>query len=85
MGAVVEREDRSTAGIKWTAVNKHFKTLRLFSHKTGKERILHVPAVVEILLQRKADRLGDDLHAFKYRDHWIKRFSFNQKENRKRF
>lgn len=72
MVPVVEREDRSTAGIKWTDVNKHFKTLRLFSHKTGKERILHVPAVVEILLQRKADKLGDEIHVFTCRDHWIR-------------
>lgn len=72
MISVVEREDRTAAGIKWTDINRHFKTLRLFSHKTGKERTLYVPAVVEILLQRKADGLGDDIHAFTCRDHWIR-------------
>lgn len=69
---VVIRKDKASSGIKWTDANKHFQTLRLFAHKTGRERILHVPAVVEVLLQRKAAKLGSETHAFTCRDHWIR-------------
>lgn len=69
---VVIRKDKASSGIKWTDANKHFQTLRLFAHKTGRERILHVPAVVEVLLQRKAAKLGGETHVFTCRDHWMR-------------
>jgi integrase len=70
---VVVRRDMTTAGIKWTDINKNRGTIRLFSGKTGKERIIYVPAVVDILLERKKDKLGDDVHAFTCRDHSIRK------------
>jgi integrase len=68
----VVREDMATAGIKWDDVNAQSGTVRLYSHKTDKWRTLHVPAVVELILQRKKDGRGSDLHVFTNRDHWIR-------------
>lgn len=72
MVTAVEREDKTSAGIKWTDANKHFGTLRLFAHKTGKERVLHVPAVVAVVEQRKRDGVGGNTHVFTCRDHWLR-------------
>lgn len=70
--SVVERADISSAGIRWVDVNEHFGTVVLRAHKTGKERVLHVPAVVEVLMARKRDGLGNDVHCFDRRDHWVR-------------
>lgn len=78
---VVVRRDMTTAGIKWTDINRNGGTVRLFSGKTGKERIIYVPSVVDILLERKRARLGDAVHAFNFRDHWVRKvFSNASKE-----
>ncbi|HST51350.1 MAG TPA: tyrosine-type recombinase/integrase [Pyrinomonadaceae bacterium] len=69
---VVERDDMSSAGIRWVDVNKHFGTVVLRAHKTGKERVLHMPAVVEVLIARKRDGLESKVHCFTRRDHWIR-------------
>ena len=69
---VVERADMSSAGIRWVDVNEHFGTVMLRAHKTGKERVLHVPAVVEVLMARKRDGLGGSVHCFTRRDHWVR-------------
>ena len=68
----VEREDRAAAGIRWTDVNEHFETVLLRANKTGKDRVIHVPGVVKIIMQRKRDGRGDATHVFNCRDHWIR-------------
>lgn len=70
---VVVRADMKKAGIKWTDINKRSQTVTFFSHKTGKTRVVRVPAVVEILLERKRKKLGNSLHAFDCRDHYIRK------------
>lgn len=78
---VVVRRDMTTAGIKWTDININRGTVRLFSGKTGKERIIYVPSIVDILLERKRAKLGDAVHAFNFRDHWVRKvFSEASKE-----
>jgi integrase len=69
---VVERADMSSAGIRWIDVNEHFGTVILRAHKTGKERVLHIPGVVEVLMERKRAGLGNSVHCFTRRDHWIR-------------
>lgn len=69
---VVERADSSSAGIRWVDVNEHFGTVVLRAHKTGKERVLHIPAVVEILIARRQNGLGNEVHCFDRRDHWVR-------------
>jgi integrase len=71
--AVVIRKDMKTAGIKWSDINARQGILRLFSGKTNKERFIYVPAVIDILLERKKEKLGDAVHAFKCRDHFIRK------------
>lgn len=68
----VERADRTAAGIRWTDVNERFETVLLRANKTGKDRVIHVPAVVEIIKQRQRDGRGDETHVFTCRDHWIR-------------
>ena len=63
----------ATAGIKWTDVNINAGTIKLFSGKTGKGRTIYVPAVVDVLEERKKAGLGNRLHAFECRDHWIRK------------
>ncbi len=70
---VVIRRDMTTAGIKWSDISRNRGTVKLFSGKTGKERTIYVPAVVDILLERKNANLGDGVHAFRCRDHWIRK------------
>ncbi|MGI8467409.1 MAG: tyrosine-type recombinase/integrase [Pyrinomonadaceae bacterium] len=70
---VVIRRDMTTAGIKWSDINKTRGTVRLFSGKTGKERVIYAPQVVEILLDRKKAKLGNETHAFCCRDHHIRK------------
>lgn len=74
---VVIRRDMATAGIKWTDINKNRGTVKFFSGKTGKERIVYVPVVVDILMERKKAKLGNNLHAFYCRDHWIRKVFAN--------
>lgn len=68
----VVRKDIKTAGIKWTDINKAEGTVRLFSGKTGKERTIYCPPAVEILLERKKAKLGNNIHAFACRDYWLR-------------
>lgn len=70
---VVIRADMNKAGIKWTDINKHRETVTLFSGKTGKTRVIRVPAVIDILLERKREKLGNSFHAFDCRDHYIRK------------
>lgn len=70
---VVLRKDMATAGIKWTDININAGTVKLFSGKTGKGRTIYVPAVVDVLVERKKANLGNRVHAFVCRDHWIRK------------
>lgn len=70
---VVLRKDMTTAGIKWSDININAGTVKLFSGKTGKGRTIYVPAVVDVLVERKKARLGNSVHAFECRDHWIRK------------
>jgi integrase len=69
----VKRQNIKTAGIKWTDINKAEGTVRLFSCKVGgKERIIYCPPAVEILLERKKAKLGNNIHAFTCRDYKLR-------------
>ena len=68
----VTRQDIKTAGIKWTDINKAEGTVRLFSGKTGKERTIYCPPAIEILLERKKAKLGNNIHAFTCRDYKLR-------------
>ncbi len=69
----VKRQDTKTAGIKWADINKVEGTVRLFSGKTGKERTIYCPPAVEILLERKKAKLGNNIHAFTCRDYKLRK------------
>jgi len=58
-------------GIRWQDVEGD--RLRLFSSKTGKARVLNVPAVCALIRARQAEGLGTETHAFGCRDHWLRR------------
>ncbi len=70
---VRKNKDIEKSTIKWTDINKARETVKLFSWKTGKLRTVYVPAVVDILLERKKKRLGNALRAFDCRDHYIRK------------
>lgn len=60
-------------GLTWDRVDFVKGSINVYSSKTKKYRTLHVPAVVEILKQRKKESLGSLTHAFARRDHWFRK------------
>lgn len=70
--ATVARKE-NTSGIMWNRVNPKNGTIDLHAYKTKKWRTILVPAVVELLMRRKADGLGSDTRAFDLRDHKIRK------------
>ena len=45
---------------------------QIFSHKTQRSRILFVPAIIVISIDRKTDKFGNDNHVFACADHQIR-------------
>ncbi len=78
---VVVRKDHKKSTIKWTDIDKRKETTNLFSWKTKKLRTLRVPGVVDILRERKKNKLGNSIYAFDCRDHYIRKvFEIASKE-----
>jgi len=66
---IIQRKGRSGeiewSGIKWQDIDERQGLLTLIAYKTdGKTRTLYLPAVVELLMRRKRDGLGNATHAF---------------------
>ncbi len=59
-------------GLRWQDVNFKTSTIKTFSAKTSKEKVLQLPTVVAIILQRKKDELGSDTHVFDRPDHKVR-------------
>ncbi|MBA3322499.1 MAG: site-specific integrase [Pyrinomonadaceae bacterium] len=64
---------QKTSGIMWERIDPEKGTLQLYFYKTKKWRVILVPAVVELLMRRKAEGRGTDSHAFDMRDHNIRK------------
>jgi integrase len=64
---------QKTSGIMWDRIDTEKGTLQLYSYKTRKWRTILVPAVVELLLRRKAEGRGTATHAFDVRDHNLRK------------
>lgn len=69
----VVRGREQTSGILWERVHPQTGTLELYAYKTKKWRTILVPAVVELLVKRKAEGRGSATHAFTMRDHNIRK------------
>jgi integrase len=69
----VVRKREMTSGIMWDRIDAERQTLQLYSYKTKKWRTILVPAVVELLMRRKAEGRGTATHAFSMRDHNIRK------------
>lgn len=70
------------SGIKWSDINEKNKTVTLIAFKSdGKTRTIFVPAVVDVLIRRRLDGLGNESHAFGgVTDHRIRKvFGFASK------
>ncbi|MCP9494056.1 MAG: tyrosine-type recombinase/integrase [Pyrinomonadaceae bacterium MAG19_C2-C3] len=64
---------QQTSGIMWNRIHIKAGTIDLYAYKTKKWRTILVPAVVELLMKRKAEGLGSATHAFAIRDHNIRK------------
>lgn len=69
----VVRKREMTSGIQWERIDAEKGTLQLYSYKTRKWRTILVPAVVELLMRRKAEGRGTATHAFDVRDHNLRK------------